>query len=97
MGLLSWIIFGLIAGAIARLLVPSGRGGRDLGCIGTVLLGVIGSLIGGTVASLIAGDGLSIQPSGLIGSFVGAVIVLVIWRAVDSRSSKSRPRPPRPG
>ena len=41
------------------------------------------------LASLLAGDGLNLRPSGLIGSFVGAIIVLLIWRAVDSRSSKS--------
>ena len=67
MGLLSWIIFGLIAGAIARLIVPSGRGARDLGCIGTVFLGVIGSLIGGTVANLIDREGIDFAASGLIG------------------------------
>ena len=83
MVLLSWIIFGLIAGAIARLLVPSGRGGRDLGCIGTVLLGVIGSLIGGTVASLIDGEGIDFAASGLIGSVLGACGLLVLVRVLS--------------
>lgn len=83
MGLLSWIIFGLIAGAIARLLVPSGRGGRDLGCIGTVFLGVVGSLIGGTVASLIDGEGIDFAASGFIGSVLGACGLLVLVRVLN--------------
>lgn len=43
---------------------------------------MVGSFVGGLLASLIAGDGLELQPSGLIGSFVGAIIVLLIWNAV---------------
>jgi uncharacterized membrane protein YeaQ/YmgE (transglycosylase-associated protein family) len=41
--------------------------------------------VGGLLVSLIAGDGLELRPSGLIGSFLGAIVVLLIWRTVTSR------------
>ena len=77
MGWLSWIIPGLIAGAIARILVPTGK---RFGCIGTILLGVLGSVVGGTLASVLAGDGFEVSASGYIGSIVGAALVLFVVR-----------------
>ena len=82
---MSWlglIIPGLLAGALARLIVPTNR---SFGCLGTILLGIVGSLVGGTLASLLAGDGLEISTAGFIGSVVGSVIILVIMRNRDSR------------
>ena len=75
MGLLAWIAVGFISGRIARILV---RPGRRLGCTGTILLGVAGSLVGGTLANLLAGDGFDVSGSGIIGSVVGAVIILAV-------------------
>ncbi len=72
--IISWAVFGLIAGAIARLLVP---GRQPLGCLGTILLGVTGSLIGGFVSWLLFG-GHPLQASGWIMSILGAVLVLAI-------------------
>ena len=63
--------------------MPSGRGGRDLGCIGTVFLGVIGSLIGGTVGNLIDGRGIEFATSGFIGSVLGACGLLVLVRVLS--------------
>jgi uncharacterized membrane protein YeaQ/YmgE (transglycosylase-associated protein family) len=83
---IGWIIVGLIAGALARLIVP----GRDpMGIGGTLLLGLVGSLIGGFLGFLIFGrdieDG-AVQTAGLFGSVIGAVIALLIWRALNSRN-----------
>ena len=52
----------------------------------------IGSSVGGLLASLIAGDGLRIRPSGILGSIVGAIIVLAVWGAVRGPSAAKRPR-----
>lgn len=79
------IIVGLIAGALARLIVP-GRQSMSVGM--TILLGIVGSFVGGFLGFLIfhhdAADGF-LQPAGIIGSIIGAVIVLLIWLAVTGR------------
>lgn len=49
----------------------------------SLIAGLAGSFVGGTLLSLIAGEGFRLRPSGLIGSFLGAVIVLAVWRAID--------------
>jgi uncharacterized membrane protein YeaQ/YmgE (transglycosylase-associated protein family) len=83
------LIIGLIAGAIARFLVP----GRDpLGFLGTALLGIVGSFIGGLLWSLFAGEGLQLRTSGLIGSVIGAVIALLVYRAAVSNRRGVTPR-----
>ena len=78
------IIVGLIAGAVARLLVP----GRDpMGIGATIVLGIVGSFVGGFLyrALFVEGDQDGFEPAGIIGSIIGAVIVLLIWRAISSR------------
>ena len=77
------LFVGLVAGALARLLVP----GRDvIGIGGTVGIGIAGSFVGGFLGYVMfhhdAGHG-AFQASGLIGSVIGAVIVLLAYRAVS--------------
>ena len=83
--LLSMLIIGVIAGFLARLLVP----GRDpMGFWATVLLGVIGSFVGGFLGFLIFGsdpNGGFLQPAGIIGSIIGAIIVLLVYLKVSGR------------
>lgn len=74
--------FGFLVGWLAQLVL--GMGSKPNGQ--TLIAGLAGSFVGGLLGSLIAGDGLDLRPSGLIGSFVGAVIVLAIWQAVSNRS-----------
>ena len=81
-GLLGFVILGLLVGLIARAVVPTGR---RYGCLGTILLGILGSVVGGTLASAFAGDGLDVRGSGWVGSIVGAVVVLILIRWNDSR------------
>ncbi|MEM8705450.1 MAG: GlsB/YeaQ/YmgE family stress response membrane protein [Actinomycetota bacterium] len=85
---MSWlglIIPGLLAGALARLFVPTGR---QFGCLGTILLGIVGSLVGGTIASVLAGDGFDISTAGFVGSVVGAMLILLLMRSNDNRSTR---------
>lgn len=80
-----WLIIGLIAGALARLIMP----GRDpMGIIATILLGILGSVIGGLVSWAIWGsDTRGFQPAGFLLSILGAIVVLWIWRMTRSRST----------
>ena len=84
MSFIWWLIIGLIAGALARLIMP----GKDaMGIIATILLGIVGSIVGGLVSWAIWGaDEQGFRPAGFILSFIGAVVVLWIWRMVKARN-----------
>ena len=85
--ILSILIIGLVAGALARLLVP---GKQDMSILMTIALGVVGSFVGGLLGYLLfhkdATDGF-LQPAGIIGSVIGAVIALLVWTRVGTRHS----------
>lgn len=85
--IVSIIVIGLIAGALARLLVP---GKQNLSILATIVLGVVGSFVGGFLGYLLfgkdAGDGF-LQPAGIIGAVIGAVLVLLLWINVGKRRS----------
>ena len=74
------LIVGFIVGAIARLLMP----GRDsIGVLGTIVLGIVGSFVGGFLQNLIQYHSLSVHsfhPVGLIGSIIGAWVLLLLMR-----------------
>ncbi len=79
------LVFGTIAGFIARLLVP----GQDpMGFFATMLLGIVGSFIGGAIGFYLfetdSTEG-ALQASGIIGSIIGAVIALLVYRAISRR------------
>ena len=81
MGILSWILFGLVVGIIAKLLMP----GRDPGgFIITILLGIAGALLGGFIGRAMGFYGPS-QSAGWLMSIVGAIVLLVIYRFVARR------------
>ncbi|WP_437204957.1 GlsB/YeaQ/YmgE family stress response membrane protein [Planctomicrobium sp. SH664] len=73
--ILSWIVFGLVVGVIGRLLVP---GRQPMGWVKTILLGVVGSFAGGLIAYFVDG-GQPFQPSGMLMSILGAVVVLTLF------------------
>jgi uncharacterized membrane protein YeaQ/YmgE (transglycosylase-associated protein family) len=87
MGFIWMIIIGLIAGALARLIMP----GRDpMGIVMTIILGIVGSIVGGLVSWAIWGAdtrGSGFRPAGLLLSILGAIIVLWIYRMIRSRST----------
>jgi uncharacterized membrane protein YeaQ/YmgE (transglycosylase-associated protein family) len=76
--LLSLFLVGLIAGGLARLIVP---GPDPIGIFGTALLGIVGSFVGGFLAALLFTHTLQLRTSGLVGSVVGSVIALLIYRS----------------
>jgi len=83
MGFIWMIILGLIAGAIAKLIMP----GRDPGgIIVTILLGIAGSVVGGFLWNMLTG-GSNDGTAGLIGSVIGALILLALYRMIAGRRS----------
>lgn len=76
MGILLFLVFGLVVGLIARALTPGRQG---MGWVMTMVLGVAGSFVGGFLASLITHNRvLDFHTSGLIGSVIGSIVLLVI-------------------
>ncbi len=76
-----WVIFGFFAGLIARAIMP---GRQSMGFVGTTALGIAGSFTGGFLASVICGNSWRFfSSSGLIGSVLGAVVLLALGRALS--------------
>ena len=81
MTVIGWIVFGLVVGALAKLVMP----GRDPGgIIVTMLLGIAGALLGGFLGSAIGLYGRG-ESAGFLMSFLGAVILLMLYRMVLRR------------
>jgi len=82
MGIIGWIVVGLIAGAAARWIVKDDRSG----CIYTMIVGVIGALIGGGLMSLIDESGVDeFSFRSIIVAVIGAVLLLLILQAIAGR------------
>ena len=88
MGILAFLILGLIAGAIAKAILPGRQGG---GLVITLVLGVVGAILGGWIGSLIFGGGLGdfFDLRTWLLSILGAVIVLLIYGAIVGRRSRA--------
>jgi uncharacterized membrane protein YeaQ/YmgE (transglycosylase-associated protein family) len=79
-----WILFGLVAGVIAKLLMP----GRDPGgCTVTILLGIAGAMVGGWLGQVLGFYGPG-ERAGMLMSIVGAVVILAIYRVIAGRRSR---------
>jgi uncharacterized membrane protein YeaQ/YmgE (transglycosylase-associated protein family) len=83
MGILGWILFGLVVGIVAKLIMP----GKDPGgFIVTILIGIVGALVGGFLGRL-----LNLyepgQPAGFIGATLGAILLLWIYRVASRRKT----------
>lgn len=81
------ILFGMLTGAAAQLILGKPAGGLDWSL--AFGAGLAGSFVGGLLVSLLAGDGLALRPSGIIGSIVGALIVTVGWLWFKRRDSST--------
>jgi uncharacterized membrane protein YeaQ/YmgE (transglycosylase-associated protein family) len=71
---------GMAIGWAAQLIMGASRATVDWTL--ALVAGVLGSFVGGTIGSLLSGDGLDVRPSGIIGSLVGAIIVVLVWQRV---------------
>jgi uncharacterized membrane protein YeaQ/YmgE (transglycosylase-associated protein family) len=82
MSILGWILFGLIVGVVAKLIMPGPDPG---GMIVTILLGIVGALIGGFIGRMLGwyGEG---DPVGFIMAVIGAIVVLFGYRKISSTS-----------
>lgn len=78
------LVWGMAIGWIGQMIL----GGKAMGnndWLQALVAGALGSVLGGTVGSLLMGEGLSLQIGGILSSIAGAVVVLLIWRAVAKR------------
>jgi uncharacterized membrane protein YeaQ/YmgE (transglycosylase-associated protein family) len=95
MGILAWIIFGLLAGAVAQLIMPGDDpGGRGfVGWLITMVVGIVGAIVGGFIGAAIGFGGVS---GFNLGSFLiavaGALLVLFVWRLIARQSGRSGSR-----
>lgn len=80
-GIVGWIVFGLIVGALAKLVMP----GRDPGgIIVTIILGIVGAVVGGWIGQAVGLYGPN-QPAGFLMSLLGSVVLLAIYRMIVGR------------
>jgi uncharacterized membrane protein YeaQ/YmgE (transglycosylase-associated protein family) len=87
-GFILWmLLLGLIAGAVARAVVP---GDDSMGILGTIVLGIVGSFVGGFLANALfqPGDQEGFGPAGIIGSILGAIVVLLVYRWSQGRTGR---------
>ena len=89
MGWLSWIVFGLLAGAVARIVVP---GRHRIGCVATLAVGIVGALLGGLIGQVVLGHkvrfGWDLKPFLL--AVVGAVVLLLALESLARRRGRRR-------
>ena len=88
--ILGIIVVGLIAGLIARAVIP---GKQSISILMTIVLGIVGSFVGGFLGFLLFGsdpNGGFLQPAGIIGSIIGAIIVLGIYASSRRRRRSTR-------
>ncbi len=83
--LIGMLIWGMAIGWVAQMLLGRARKAGQYDWLQAIVAGVVGSFLGGAIGSLLAGEGFAFRPSGVIGSIIGAVIVVAIWNAFAAR------------
>jgi uncharacterized membrane protein YeaQ/YmgE (transglycosylase-associated protein family) len=85
--ILGLILFGMLVGAGAQLIL--GKSAKGIDWTLALAAGLIGSFVGGLLISLLSEDGLQLRPSGIIGSLIGALLVTAAWQWYRRRSKAS--------
>ena len=80
--ILSWAVFGLIVGALARYIMP---GVQSMGLVMTILLGVVGAFVGGFISLILPIRAIGLTPVGLVMSVVGALVVLFVYSKLQDK------------
>ncbi len=90
MGVLLWIVIGLVAGGLAEGILPPAEEHprRDLELLTTLFIGVGGALAGGLLAAAIGLGGVGFEPGSLIVALVGTMVALLIWKAIHNQSAR---------
>lgn len=86
MGILAWIIVGGVAGWLASIVMGTNQ---QQGLVMDIVLGIVGAIVGGFVLGLLGlggADGLNFSIGSLVTAFIGAVIVIFVWRAISNRT-----------
>ena len=85
--LIGMLVWGMAIGGIAQMLLGKARKAGQYDWLQALVAGAVGSFVGGAIGSLLAGEGFQLRPSGIIGSIIGAVIVVAAWNAIATRRS----------
>jgi uncharacterized membrane protein YeaQ/YmgE (transglycosylase-associated protein family) len=84
MGILLWIVFGIVAGSLAKLIMP---GPDHLGVLGTILLGVAGAIVGGWIGAVLGSGGVTgFDVRSLLMAIIGSLAVLFCYRTFSMRA-----------
>lgn len=92
MGILAWLLFGLIAGALAQLLLPGNDPGSRgaLGILITIVIGIVGAIVGGLIGSALGFGGVTgFNFGSFLIAILGAILLLLVWRTVARGGSRS--------
>jgi uncharacterized membrane protein YeaQ/YmgE (transglycosylase-associated protein family) len=86
-GIVSWILFGLVAGALARLVVP---GRHRMGCFATIAVGIVGALLGGLIGQVVLGHKVRFRwdLTPFLLAVVGSVVLLLALQALGGRGGR---------
>ena len=90
MSIIAWLIVGIVGGFLARLVVPGKEPGPG-GVLGDLIAGIVGAVVGGWIfRALGVGGGVTgVNTGSIFTAFVGAIVFLLIWRAIAGKSSRS--------
>ena len=84
MNIIAWLVLGLIAGALAKLIYPGHQGG---GILATIGLGLLGSLVGGFIGQALLGVSAGFSVPGIICAILGAMLLIFIWGLLTRRAA----------